>query len=105
MNRILSVLVSGLLVIPVFAGVVPASYATPSVSTLVSADARDRAQLKAGLQRSWAKTNSSARYKACWMWNNRPDVVQSGLIASFRGQGFSISDIYTAARSHFNSVC
>lgn len=83
------------------------SFATAAVNTplAVGADAGDRALLKAGLQRSWAKTDSSARYKACWMWVNRPNDVKAGLVSSFRGTGISSSDVYSVARSFFNNVC
>lgn len=105
MRRKLQIVMAGLLTAIGLVVVIPSVSALPPVKSSVSADARDRAQLKAGLQRSWAKTTATSRYKACWMWFNRPDVVQSGLLASFQSTGFSASDIYSVARSHFNSVC
>jgi hypothetical protein len=85
----------------------PSPHAATNVSAPASAAtaASDRALLLTGLQRSWAKLNSTSRYKACWMWQNRPDLAVSGIATSFRGYGFSNADVYSVVRSHFNRVC
>ncbi len=101
-------LVVGMVASAVMAGLIvvaPAASASVGVPSAVPADASDRAALRAGLQRSWAKLDSAGRYKTCWMWTNRPDLVRAGLASSFRGYGVSTADVYSVARNSFNVAC
>ena len=102
--RVVKALMASVLVVGI-TSVAPMPSASAANPTTVSADASDRAALKTALQRSWARMDSTVRYKTCWMWRNQPRLAQSSLVATFKQYDVSSADVLAVARAFFNNAC